>query len=166
MRRLITSLILSLPIGLAPILSASAWLRPQTTNAASPQAQTATTSGSDQTTGQPADEGWPRGYKTPSGAQVVLYQPQAASWDEQKHMVAYAAASYLPLGKEKPELGTLKIEADTEVAVAERLVRFSVLKITETNFPTLPKEQVQELITEIDKTIPPEDRFIALDRVL
>src|ERR1044072_4562874 len=81
-------------------------------------------------------------------------------------MVAYAAASYLPLGKEKPELGTLKIEADTEVAVAERLVRFSVLKITETSFPTLPKEQVQELITEIDKTIPPEDRFIALERVL
>ena len=39
----------------------------------------------------PADRGWPRGYKMPSGAQVVLYQPQVASWDDRKHMVAYTA---------------------------------------------------------------------------
>jgi hypothetical protein len=96
----------------------------------------------------------------------VLYEPQVATWENQKHMVALAAASYLPAGKQKPELGTLKIEADTEVALNERLVKFSVLKITETNFQTLPKEQTQEIITEIDKTIPAEDRFIALDRVI
>ncbi|HEY0376841.1 MAG TPA: hypothetical protein VGC87_07780 [Pyrinomonadaceae bacterium] len=114
----------------------------------------------------PGDRGWPRDYATPSGAQIVIYQPQVASWADQKQMVAYAAASYLPSGMRKQALGTLKLEADTSVSLEERLVRFSALKIAETNFPTLPKEQVQELTAEIDKAIPDEDRMIALDRVL
>ena len=42
---------------------------------------------------QPVDRGWPRGYSLPSEAQVVLFQPQVASWDNQKHMVALAAVS-------------------------------------------------------------------------
>ena len=60
----------------------------------------------------------------------------------------------------------MKIEADTKVAVAERLVNFSDLKITESNFPTLPKEQMREVVAEIEKAIPDDDRVIALDRVL
>ena len=60
----------------------------------------------------------------------------------------------------------MKIEADTKVAVSERLVNFSEFKITESNFPTLPKEQMREVVAEIDKAIPNEDRVIGLDRVL
>jgi hypothetical protein len=153
MKRPIISLILALLLSLSPILPSFVLAHPPATGGA-------------QTSQKPSDRGWPRGYETPSGAQIVLYQPQVYSWENQKHMTAFAAASYLPNGRQKSELGTLKVEADTEVSVAERLVKFSVLKITETNFPNLPKEQTQELITEIDKTIPPEDRFIALDRVL
>jgi hypothetical protein len=142
-------------IGLSPISLSATLAHPKTAGSAAPIEEP-----------QPRDRGWPRDYTTPSGAQVVLYQPQVASWENRQHMVAYAAASYLPHGKTKRELGTLKIEADTQVALTERLVKFSVLKITETNFPTLQKEQTQELITQIDKTIPAEDRLIALDRVL
>ena len=40
------------------------------------------------------------------------------------------------------------------------------LQITESNFPTLPKEQVREVVAEIDKSIPDDERVIALDRVL
>lgn len=154
MKRLITSLVLISLIGLPPVSSRSA-------SAQQPAA------GAGLQSNVPADDrGWPRGYKTPGGAQIVLYQPQVASWDEQRRMVAYTAASYLPAGAKKPELGTLKVEADTQVSTAERLVRFSTLKITETNFPKLTKEQTQDLIEEVNKNIPPEDRFIALDRVL
>ena len=153
MKRLNTALVLTFLISLPPVSLHTASAQQPTTGGLS--------------SGVPAgDRGWPRGYKTAGGAQLVLYQPQVASWESQRHMVAYTAASYLPAGAKKPELGTLKVEADTEVSTAERLVRFSVLKITETNFPTLRKEQTQELIDEIDKTIPPADRFIALDRVL
>jgi hypothetical protein len=35
------------------------------------------------------------------------------------------------------------------VSVSERLVDFSAMKVTEANFPTLEKSQVQEIITEI-----------------
>ena len=40
------------------------------------------------------------------------------------------------------------------------------MKIAEANFPTLPKEQVREIVAEIDKAIPDDERVIALDRVL
>jgi len=112
------------------------------------------------------DRGWPRGYNLPSEAQIVLFQPQIASWDDQKHIVALAAVSYVAKGAEKPVLGTIKIEGDTLVSLDQRLVKFSTLKITEANFQTLPKEQTQEIVQEIEKNIPDEDRIIALDRVL
>ena len=115
---------------------------------------------------QVQDRGWPRGYKLPSEGQIVLFEPQIASWDDQKHAVALAAVSYVAKGAEKPVLGTIKIETDTLVSPEQRLVKFSTLKITEANFQGLPKEQTQEIVKEIEKNIPDEDRIIALDRVL
>ena len=116
---------------------------------------------------QPAtDRGWPRGYSLPSEAQLVIYEPQIASWQDQKHLVAFTAVSYVAKGEQKPALGTVKLESDTEVALEQRLVKFSTLKIAETNFQTLSKEQTQEIVTEIEKNLPQEDRIIALDRVL
>jgi len=113
-----------------------------------------------------SDRGWPRGYSLPSEAQLVIYEPQIASWDDQKKLVALTAVSYVAKGAQKPGLGTIKLEADTEVALTERLVKFSKLKIVETNFQTLTKEQTQEIVTEIEKNLPDEERVIALDRVL
>ena len=113
-----------------------------------------------------ADRGWPRGYALPSEAQIVLYQPQIASWENQKHLVAFAALSHITKGEQKPALGTIKFETDTEVSVEQRLVKFSKIKIVETNFQTLSKEQTQEIVTELEKNIPEQDRIITLDRVL
>ena len=119
---------------------------------------------------QPApDRGWPRGYTTPSQGHVIVYEPQIASWANQKQVVAFAATSYQAKGAAagaKPALGTIKLEADTRVSLDERLVNFANLRITESNFPTLPKEQLREVVAEITKAIPEEDRVIALDRVL
>jgi hypothetical protein len=114
----------------------------------------------------PIDGGWPRTYETPSAGKIVVYQPQVASWDGQKHLTAYTAVAYQPKGISKPALGSLKLESDTTVSVEKRLVSFKQLKITESNFPNLPKEQVREVVTEIEKAIPDEERVIALDRVL
>ena len=33
------------------------------------------------------DGGWPRAFLSSSGASIVLYQPQIASWPDQKHML-------------------------------------------------------------------------------
>ena len=116
--------------------------------------------------GPAVDGGWPRFYGLPSGGSILVYQPQIASWDKQKQMVAFAAVSYRTPNAEKPALGTVKLEAGTQVALADRLVNFQPLKITEANFPNVPKEQVREITDQIDKAIPDNERVIALDRVL
>jgi hypothetical protein len=114
----------------------------------------------------PAVEGWPRAYSTASGAALVMYQPQVASWVDQKHAVLYSAVSYTPKGATQPALGTLKVESDTSVAIDDRLVSFSQFNITEPNFPTLKREEVGTVVKEIAASVPLNERVIALDRVL
>ena len=92
-------------------------------------------------TAAPADGGWPRAYATTSGGKIMVYQPQVAEWTDQKHMVAYAAVSWQARTAEKPSLGSVKLEADTKVSTADRLVKFSTLKITESNFPQVQKSR-------------------------
>ena len=54
-----------------------------------------------QAAAKPVDGGWPRAYTTASGGRVVVYQPQVASWENQKHMVAYAAVSLRAEGRDE-----------------------------------------------------------------
>ena len=114
----------------------------------------------------PVDGGWPRASTTASGASLVVYQPQIASWTEQKNIVLYAAVSYTPKGAEKAALGTIKAESRTEVATSQRLVSFADFKITETNFSTLPPDQLRKFVAELQLAVPLDERVIALDRVL
>src|SRR5262245_60909151 len=68
------------------------------------------------------EKSWPRSFATTSGASVVMHQPQIATWDDQKHLVGYAAISYLAGGEtEKPALGTVNMETDTQVSTTERM---------------------------------------------
>ena len=135
---------------------------PTTAPTGSKPAQAATASAA----AAPIDGGWPRVYNLPSGGNFLVYQPQIASWDKQAHMVAFSAVSLRTKGAEKPSFGTVKLEADTKVSLSERLVQFQPLKIAEASFATLPKEQVREIVAEIDRAIPDDERVIALDRVL
>jgi uncharacterized membrane protein YgcG len=128
------------------------------------QAQDMTTSTTPGAAGP--DGGWPRGYSTSSGGHLLIYQPQVASWASQSHLVAYSAVAFTPSGADKAEMGTIRIEADTSVAVAERLVRFTNFQITEANFPTLDKDKTREVVTQIDNAIPDDERVLGLDRVL
>jgi hypothetical protein len=126
----------------------------------------ATTTSKTATQTPPIDGGWPRAYLTPAGAQLLIFQPQIASWDGRQQMVAYAAVSYQAKTAAKPSLGTVKIESRTSVSVADRLVRFSPARITETNFHELSREQLQDAVAQVDNGIPDAERVIALDRVL
>jgi hypothetical protein len=114
----------------------------------------------------PIDGGWPRVYSLPSGATILVYQPQISNWDRQAHLAAFSAVSLRQKTGDKPSMGTVKLEADTKVSVSDRLVNFQQMKIVEANFQGLPKEQVREITEEIDKAIPDDERVIALDRVL
>ena len=123
----------------------------------------------------PVDGSWPRFYDA-GGASVLLYQPQISSWENQKHLVAFSAVSVRQnaapqsstpaTGSEKPAVGTVKLEADTKVSVSDRLVSMQNIKISEANFQTLSKDQIQNIVGAIDKALPDDDKVIALDRVL
>src|SRR5262249_31924673 len=108
------------------------------------------------------DGGWPRAYTAPSGAGVFLYQPQIASWTDQKQMVAFVAVSYMPKGAQKAALGTIKLEAATRVAISERLVSFSDFRVTESNFQTLEADQKKTVLADIQSAIPTDERVLAL----
>ena len=113
-----------------------------------------------------ADRGWPRRYLAPDGAEIVIYQPQIMSWDNQQQMTLLAAVSYLPKGATMPQLGTITAEAQTRVAVEERLVDFSNFGITRSHFPGATREQGTAALAAIKASIPVRERVIALDRVL
>ena len=121
MQRMAGLPLLVLMVSMSPVLSDSAMggraagrtrlLPQQTNNPTGPRSA------------KPAqDRGWPRGYSLPSEAQIVLYEPQIASWENQKHAVALAAVSYVAKGEQKPALGTIKIETETQVSLEQRLV--------------------------------------------
>ena len=119
-------------------------------------------------TAQPAppDKGWPRTYALDGGS-AVLYQPQIESWDEARlHMTAWSAVAYTPTGAPAQALGTIKIEADTKVAVEARMVSFSDFTISEANFSTLSRDQTKELVAGLMKAMPKDERVLTLERVL
>ena len=111
------------------------------------------------------DAPWPRRFQAADGSIVTFFEPQIASWDNQKKMQVYAAVTHTPKGAEKPLVGTVVVEADTKVSVPERLVDFSSFEVTQSHFPTASKEQVAAAVKAI-KEMPITDRVIALDRVL
>src|SRR3954465_14731669 len=56
------------------------------------------------------DGGWPRVFNSPRGALFLLYQPQIAGWQDQKHMVASLVVSYTAKGATTPALGPLTLK--------------------------------------------------------
>ncbi len=113
-----------------------------------------------------ADGGWPRLIVAPSGASIILYQPQLMSWKDQRYLTAMAAVSYLPKGASKPDLGTVRFESPTSTSVEDRMVNVQKVTLTSMNFPSLEKSETQEVLGEIQKSLPKENVLVALDRIL
>jgi hypothetical protein len=112
------------------------------------------------------DGGWPQAQSTASGGHILIYQPQVADWTDQLRLTAYSAVAFTPSGAQAPSLGTVKFEARTAVSMSQRLVSFSDMTVVESSFPTLPKEQLREVVSGITRNMPSDVRVIALDRVL
>ena len=112
------------------------------------------------------DPGWPRTSTTADGCRVQMFQPQVASWDDQKRLIAYAAVVHVGAANAKPSLGTITVEADTTVALAERLVSFTTLTVTEANFGAREREHTRHILTDIKQALSAAERVIGLDYLL
>ncbi len=119
-------------------------------------------------TPDPADRdgGWPRITETVTGATLIMYQPQAVSWERQRELVAMAALSYLAKSATTPDLGTVTLSAQTSVSTEERMVKLEQVKITDMKFSTLDKAEAREALAEIQEAVPVTAVFMGLDRLL
>ena len=63
-------------------------------------------------------------------------------------------------------LGVITLEADTLVSLDERLVDLRNLSIAESNFPSLSRDQLRDVVTQVTEALPAQERVLALDRVL
>jgi hypothetical protein len=113
-----------------------------------------------------ATDRWPRTYVASSGSRVDIFAPQVASWDNQTHLVAYAAVAYTAPNAPKPIYGTIRVESDTRVALGPRLVSFAALEVTEASFGGVDRDRSRVMLADIVAAMPAGERVLSLDRVL
>lgn len=112
------------------------------------------------------DPGWPREFTTGDGSKLVIYQPQVDSWEGQRRIKSRVAISVTPPQADKPILGVVWVEADTETVFATRTVVLNNMQIARTSFPTLSQTEAAKLTTKLKTLFPSRSQNFALDRVL
>ena len=158
-------------------LVASSWLpaiHAKATQTAAPKTTTQAPAAAAKPAAKPAeppppDGGWPRQYVTKSGAPFVVYQPQIATWDDQKKMTAYAAVAYSAQGASTTKPDARHRQGRGQHEGLDRRAARRASRTSRSPRPTsrrLKKEQTAEIAKEITEGFPVEDRVIALDRVL
>src|ERR1700759_5195704 len=84
---------------------------------------------------------WPHSFTGPNGGTVMVYQPQAISWPEQKTLTARMALAITPVGAKAPILGTVELSFASTTDDATRLVTLSDPKLISSHFPALDTAQ-------------------------
>jgi hypothetical protein len=109
----------------------------------------------------PADP-WPRDLSIP-GAAVLVYQPQINKW-EGNQIDFRAAVAIKPTGAKDETFGVVFATARTQVDKVARMVVFENLKITKSDFPTLPNHGAQ-YSAALQKRFGSDLKTISLDRL-
>ncbi len=109
---------------------------------------------------------WPHTIEQ-DGASVTIYPPQVLSWPEQKRISVRAAVAITPKGAGKPFLGTIELDGDTAVDMADRDVVVSHLALTGSHFPTLDTSRAAEVEQKLRAGVAAlPEKHIPLDTVL
>ena len=109
----------------------------------------------------PADP-WPRKIDLANGS-VLLYQPQVNKW-EGNQLDFRAALAIQPVGAKEETFGVIFATTRTQVDRVARTVVFENLRITKTDFPTLP-DRGAAYTAELQKNVANDVRTISLDRL-
>ena len=109
----------------------------------------------------PADP-WPRQFKL-KNATALVYQPQVDSW-EGNILNFRAVVSVTPTGSKQEVLGVIWATARTQVDRVSRIVALEDIKLTKTNFPTLP-DNGAAYMRALQQQAVPARRTISLDRL-
>ncbi|MEO8124039.1 MAG: hypothetical protein ABI633_08320, partial [Burkholderiales bacterium] len=109
----------------------------------------------------PADP-WPRQVNLTNGT-VMMYQPQVSSWVGNQIEFRSALAIH-PKGAKGESFGVLFATARTQVDKVSRTVVFEDMKITKSEFPTLP-DHGAAYATALQAAVAHDVRTISLDRL-
>ena len=109
----------------------------------------------------PADP-WPRDLSITSAA-VLVYQPQVNKW-EGNQIDFRAAVAIKPTGAKDETFGVIFATARTQVDKVARTVVFENLKLTKTDFPSLP-DHGAAYGAELQKRFASDLKTISLDRL-
>ena len=102
----------------------------------------------------PKGLGWPRAFKTDSGATITLYQPQINAWKDFTDLDALIAAEYKQSDDAKPIYGVIGVTGKTDADSASGQVVVSDIKMTEINFSVLNRKELADLALEVGKLMP------------
>ncbi|MBI1374768.1 MAG: hypothetical protein GC159_18770 [Phycisphaera sp.] len=83
------------------------------------------------------DPGWPREFQS-EGHRVIVYQPQADSWENHKRLGFLAAVEVIPPKGGRSVYGVIDAEAETFVDFTQRVVLVRDLKSVEIRFVNVP----------------------------
>jgi hypothetical protein len=105
---------------------------------------------------------WPRDVSVP-GAAVLVYQPQINNWvDNRIHF--RAAVAIKPTGAQEECYGVIFVTARTQVDKMTRMVVFENIKITKSDFPTLPDHGAR-YAAELEQGFASHIETISMDRL-
>ncbi len=110
----------------------------------------------------PDAETWPHPL-TLANAEILVYQPQVNSWDD-NHLVFRCAIAVKPTGAKNETFGSITASARTDVDKVARVVTLHDLTITSHRFPTLP-DNGAAYVGGIREQIAIHASEIALDRL-
>src|SRR5262245_37112717 len=112
--------------------------------------------------GAQAADPWPRQFKL-NNATALVYQPHVDSWEN--NMLNFrAVVSITPSGSKQEILGVIWATARTQVNRVSRIVVLEDIKLTKSNFPTLPDKGASYMRALQQQSVPSQ-RTISLDRL-
>lgn len=113
----------------------------------------------------PDNPGWPRQYKTESGAELTLFQPQVSEWKDFNELHGLIAAELRTNKDSKPAYGVIDVSGRTTVDGQSGNVLLDNIKVTELNFSTLDRQQLTDLSIEVGKALPTGAITLSEDRI-
>ena len=111
-------------------------------------------------------DSWPQEIGYPSGATLVLYQPQVEAWDDHRTLTFRVAIALSASEEQAPSLGSFEVQATTETDLETRQVLLSNFRIVDGRFPSLEGDQSTKLLLELNNLLPTESLAMSLDRIL
>lgn len=108
---------------------------------------------------------WPREFTTPKGNTVVVYQPQAETFQGAR-LAGRAAVSFTKQGEAAPKFGVVFFTARVSVDRDARQVSVLNMKVSRVRFPDITPEKEKKFADTLEAEIPKWDLVFAYDRLL